>query len=149
MSDNYLRLIPTDPTYLPSEDEIQKTLAILHQLRFDVTLEVVTWDNIEFVDQGANFETVCCPCCGCSLDVLWWAGQMSRSYEASHFRDRTVETLCCACATDLNDLRYSWPAGFARFMVELPNTEDDLSDAELHRLSLVLGIQLRKVWARY
>lgn len=110
---------------------------------------MMTWDEIEFVDQGANFEIVSCPCCGRELDVTWWGGQMSLSYQASHFRDRAVETPCCGCQTDLNDLRYSWPAGFARFMLEFPNLEGDLSDEDLSLISNALAAQLRKIWARY
>jgi len=111
--------------------------------------KAVTWQAIEFVDQGANFETVSCPCCGYSLDVLWWADEMSRSYEASHFRDRAIMAPCCGCLTDLNDLLYSWPAGFARFVLELPNPEADLSDEDLSLVANALAAQLRKVWAHY
>jgi hypothetical protein len=67
------------------------------------------------------------------------------------FEDLRFETGCCATRTTLNDLLYEWPAGFARFALEVSGSGVDgfLSERELEALSCALMCAVRQVIARY
>jgi hypothetical protein len=67
----------------------------------------------------------------------------------NRFTNRAVSPPCCRANLDLNDLRYDWPAGFARFVLEALYALEDLSDSSLAELSEILGTPLRKIWAHY
>jgi hypothetical protein len=148
MSEAYLRLIPTDPTYVPSTEEAKEALATLASFWPDVELTVLNWDEIQFIDQGSNFESIRCPQCGARLDLTWWSQAMSRA-AALRFEDLSVVTPCCSRQTSLNDLIYYWPAGFAKFAISVRNPNKDLEPYETTRLAGMLGTSLRIVWAHY
>ena len=151
MSDNVLRLIPLEPEWVPDPQVGENARRLLQRLlpeASQVTIEVQ--DHVGFVDQGANFESVGCPACGASLDVGWWQAAMEKAME-SQFADLAVSPPCCGARTSLNDLRYVWPAGFARFSLEAmnPNRSGDLDPAEIGQLEALLGCKLRQIWAHY
>ena len=105
-------------------------------------------ERVEFVDQGGNFEGVYCPVCGADLGE-WWPAAMDRAH-AGHFADLAVTAPCCGAALSLNDLRYEWPAGFARFVLEAMNPGvPDLPATTLAELEQRLGAPLRVIWAHY
>jgi hypothetical protein len=91
----YLSLIPEEPSYVPSaEAQTQARDAFRLFLKkkafhlFDeseVEIEVEVSDDIQFVDQGVNFESVSCPACGTEIEFESWKKWMDRSYE-SNFR---------------------------------------------------------------
>jgi hypothetical protein len=58
---------------------------------------------------------------------------------------------CCHIQTTLNDLRYKWPAGFARFIMEVrnPGRSEALTEEEIRQLEHLLGCKLRQVLAHY
>src|SRR5438093_1118722 len=53
----------------------------------------------------------------------------------------------------LNDLRYVWPAGFARFVLQARNPglqgAMDLPAVDRAALEAIVGCRLRTIWARY
>jgi hypothetical protein len=50
----------------------------------------------------------------------------------------------------LNNLRYDWPMGFARYVLEASDPEVDGLNAEhLQASEDALGWKLRIIWARY
>jgi hypothetical protein len=50
----------------------------------------------------------------------------------------------------LNELRYDWPAGFARVVLEAMNPDvPDLPATALAELAQRLGAHLRVIWAHY
>lgn len=104
--------------------------------------------TVRFVDQGGNFEGVFCPHCDADL-TEWWSTAMDRAAEAE-FSDLSVTVPCCDTATTLNDLRYDWPAGFARFFLEVrgPGVPEPPA-AMLEALQRTLGCQLRTIWVHY
>jgi len=151
MSDNYLRLIPTDPEWVPDPLAREKSRQLLEKMlpeAQEITVDV--GDHVGFVDQGANFESVGCPSCGAILDVEWWQGEMDKAME-SNCADLSTSPPCCGRQTSLNDLRYVWPAGFARFTLEAmnPNRGEDLDPTQLGQLEQLLGCKLRQIWAHY
>jgi hypothetical protein len=149
MSDNVLKLIPVDPLYVPEASaqlEATRLLALLVPEAEDVIVTVT--DQVRFVDQGTNFERVSCPNCGSELDTQWWQSAMS-SASKTDYSQLQVSTPCCGSVLSLNELRYVWPAGFARFVLEVRNPDGDISDNYLFLISRILKCEIRKIWAHY
>ena len=59
-------------------------------------------------------------------------------------------TPCCTQPISLNELNYDWPAGFAKFVIEIqePNIKGFEADQVQH-LKKIIGIELRQIWAYY
>ena len=113
----------------------------------EVEVGVEVSEDIQFVDQGVNFESVSCPACGTEIDFKSWKEWMDRSYE-SKFIDRSITMPCCGCETDLNALRYDWPAGFARFALKAVNPDINNGVLPADKLSVlegILGCKLRQI----
>jgi hypothetical protein len=167
MSDYYLSLIPEDPSYVPPADAQARALETFRAfltkkapfqvkpfVRRDepkVEIEMEVSEDIQFVDQGENFESVSCPACGTRIKTKSWSGWMNKSYE-SKFIDRSVTMPCCGCETELNALRYDSPAGFARFVLRAldPDVKNGMLPAEkLSALEEILGCKLRQIGTHY
>lgn len=149
MSENILKFIPTDPNYIP--DMVAQKMARDMLMSFAPQADGVTanvTDKVQFVDQGGNFEQVSCPICGANLSMSWWSQVMNEAHQVG-FSDLLVTTPCCKSACSLNDLRYDWPAGFARFVLAARNPNSDLDDGKIHTLEGILACGLRKIWAHY
>jgi hypothetical protein len=150
MSGTHLRLIPTDPTFIPAPDAQRKAVALLaealphaHELYAEQT------PGVQFIDQGSNFKSVACPLCGTVLDTAWWQRAMDRAWGGKAFVDLLADLPCCGGRVSLNDLMYDMPAGFARFMIDLYEPEGDVGPEAYAELERSLGCKLRKIWARY
>ncbi len=149
MSDNYLRLIPTDPEYVPSSQQIRRALSVIAANPLQSEPEVIITDNVEFIDAGSNWEAVYCPRCGLEIDMRWWRDDaMDRAHE-TRFRDLSVKMPCCGVETSLNELRYVWPCGFAKFQISFLGPGRDLEPVVVERIAAALGTPLRKIWAHY
>jgi len=147
MSDCFLKLIPTDPQYVPqtsdqerAQEAFRSFLPAAEEISFSVR------EQVSFVDPGANFESVACPACGSEL-TKWWPEAMSAAY-ASGFSNLAAELPCCGCHSSLNDLVYVWPAGFARFILEASNPNvAEFPNAQKEALEQVVGCRLKLIWA--
>jgi hypothetical protein len=150
VSDNVLRLIPTNPQYVPetaSAELARKQLAELVPDADEVTQ--TTSGDLQFVDPGANLERISCPMCGQDLPMEWWREQMDEAFKA-RFATLAVTAPCCRANVSLNDLNYEWPAGFARFVLEAMNPGvADLAAAEIATIAEIVGSPLRLIWAHY
>lgn len=149
MSENMLRLIPTDPLYVPSSDAQAQARTVLASLLSEGEVSITMMEEVSFIDQGSNFERVLCPCCGAVVPMEWWSQEMDRAYGASHFQDLSIMLPCCQTPSSLNDLDYDWPAGFARFLLEARSPGSDLTPEHVSLLASVLGCSVRKIWAHY
>ncbi|WP_412029597.1 hypothetical protein [Deinococcus yunweiensis] len=77
MSDNWITIIPTEPTFVPDEAGAQSGLALLEGFAPNSeNVRVIDSDRIVFIDAGANFESMRCPACRAELDIEWWDSQM-------------------------------------------------------------------------
>jgi hypothetical protein len=150
MYENHVYWIPVDPSFVPSEDAARRAAEWLRSRAPEadkVTADVTP--EIQFVDCGANFEALRCPLCAADLSVDWWQGAMDKA-AATEFTDRATTVPCCGANTRLEDLRYEWPQGFARFVLDARNpnigtpTEED--DEHVARL---LGTPVRRILAHY
>jgi hypothetical protein len=148
MSDNLLRLIPDVADYVPPSDRVAIAVSTLSSSYPAALVEANDYPEVRFIDAGGNFEAIYCPCSGDKLDLDWWGRSMDQA-ALSHFADLTVVTPCCGCATSLNELRYHWPAGFARFCLTLAQPPEDIEASIREAVGKVLGASLRRVWVRY
>jgi len=146
MSDNWLRFAPVDPQYLPSleaANRARKLLAALTPHADTVTAKFK--ESVEFFDPGGNWSGVCYHICGADAEP-WRQAAMDTAWD-THFSNLTVIAGCCGASVSLNELRYVWPAGFARFVLEAMNPNiSDLTAAEQGRLQETLGCRLRRIW---
>lgn len=71
---------------------------------------------------------------------------MSKEAEAD-FPLRPAALPCCAAKVTLNDLKYDWPQGFARFSLEAMNPDiPGLTPVQLTEFESILGCPLRKIF---
>jgi hypothetical protein len=149
MSDTILSLIPQDPSHMPDASAQESAVSLLRSLAPQADrVEAQVFDNVTFIDQGENFESVHCPGCKIEVEIASWQEWMSKASE-SEFRDLSLTMPCCGGSTSLNDLIYEWPAGFARFalVIQNPNIDGWLGAEKLAEVGDVVGCKLRQIYA--
>lgn len=149
MSDDYLRFIPTDPDYSPPfvvDQRARQLLASFIPQLAEITIN--RYETIQFIDAGSNWGPIYCPGCGAILADEAWACLVDKA-SVTQFTNLSVLTPCCGISTSLNELRYGWPVGFARFVLSSRDPGADVSQQQHHLLESVLGCHLRKIWAHY
>jgi hypothetical protein len=148
MSDTILKIIPTSPFFVPDDSKQSAARDSLEAAFPEAEIELSCTLNVEFVDQGANFEKVSCNLCGQQLDIDQWHEAMDAAY-TTQFDNLDFMTPCCSATTSLNALRYEWPAGFSKFQLSVLNPESAPSDEVVPNLEEILGTALRVIWAHY
>lgn len=148
MSDHVLQLIPTRPDFVPgAEARAGARERLARALPHAEAISATVWDAVQFVDPGANLESVRCPHCRAELELDWWQEAMGRAHE-QRFEALALTLPCCGAGSSLDALDYDRPAGFARFVLEARNPGvPDLSDRVLRELEAELGCSLRRVVA--
>lgn len=152
VSDNWLRLIPTDPTFVPTALAAHRGRDLLAQFapanESGEPAHIVDAGEIVFIDAGTNFERITCPWCESEIDLEWWQDCLTVA-ASSGFQDLNTRTRCCDVTTSLNDLRYDWPQGFARWWLEVMNPAAWLSEQQLQAVGEAVGHPVRAVLAHY
>ena len=153
MSDSWLRIIPTEPTFVPSSSAAQEARTLLDQFALvsdsGSPSKAVNRGQVVFIDAGSNFNRIECPWCARELELDWWHDRMESAASTS-FQELLVRTPCCDVTTSLNDLRYDWPQGFARWWLELMNPIGGaLSDQQLELIAAALDHPVRTINTRY
>jgi hypothetical protein len=147
MSDDLMRFIPTEPSHVPSDDAQARAIALLRDFtpRADGIKAQIS-QGVEFIDCGANWSGVACPACGADLEGWFW-DELERVRKSSAYRDLSVVTPCCSACSSLQELRFGWAVGFARFVLEVSNANVGgyLSLSQQRALEEVLGCQLRLI----
>lgn len=148
MSENILRLIPSDPAFVPTALAQSQARHLLQALFAASSVEVTVTECPTFVDPGSNLDAIYCPACGTALETTWWQDAMDHA-SGGDFAYLDVITPCCRGKSSLNDLRYDWPAGFASFHMEVSNPGVPTLDPAAHQtLAEIIGAPLRVIWAR-
>ena len=145
MSSNYLRLIPSDPNFMPEEQAQIQARAIFETFvpkAYEISSRA--YENVIFVDAGVNYERISCPFCGAVLNHNWWINEMNWSYNKTNFTDLTTSTPCCEIRCTLNDLRYEWPMGFPRFIIEAIDPGTDIEETQFTILNIFLNVHYEK-----
>jgi hypothetical protein len=146
MSDNWLLLVPADPTFAPSPEAAKLARNLLAEFVPESDEVVADFNEaIVFFDAGGNWSGVECPACGKNAET-WWAHAMDEAFKTA-FQKLRVSTPCCGTQVSLNDMRYGWPVAFGRFALTAMNPNvRDLSSEQEAKLSNILDCELRKVW---
>ncbi|MFC5452368.1 hypothetical protein [Paenibacillus aestuarii] len=144
MSAEVVKLIPTDPEYVPTE----KCIEMIDEWIQRFHAQIIVTEEVRFIDQGANFEKIICPFCLSNIEIEWWQNQMDIASESSFHELKTITT-CCNQQTTLNDLNYIWEAGFARFTIEVLESSSDITKADVLTIGEKLECSLKKVIAHY
>ena len=142
MSESWSILVPVDPSFVPSEDQQQKSW---HTFVTYVPEAVARWEIDEhpcFVDAGGNWSGVSCPRCGAALDE-WWSHAVDTAYK-SQFEDLQVTVPCCGTLQSLNDLDYRWAVAFARSRLVVEGSPE-IPSGVIDRIEGHLGRPLRVV----
>ena len=110
-------------------------------------IQVNLTKRIRFFDGGMNQESILCPWCGQRIESDWWQQHMQFSSDTA-FESRHFPTPCCLTATDLNELSYQWPCGFARFRIAVLNPGRSPTYEDLDNLRFIVGFKLRVLRSR-
>jgi len=148
MSLTILKILSTNPSYVPEKIKQDKAKVFLAELYKNNEVEFYNTDLIEFIDQGENFEKVSCNLCGQEIEIEDWQSAMDKAYE-NLFSDLDFTTLCCHKKTSLNDLTYNMTAGFAKFVITISDAENEIGEKGINNLEEILGTKLKIIWARY
>ena len=161
MSDNYLRIIPTDPNLIPPEavaDQIVKLLGPAFPEADEVVAE--SHGHPVFIDQGANLEAILCPACGKRLPLQpasevdairdWWYGLTDPLGEGNVVQVQATMP-CCQAVVPFSELQFDWPAGVASFEITIlnPGVPDPPSAELKQQVEALLGGPVKYVWAHY
>ena len=93
MSSIILKIISTNPSYIPNKEKLENGKIFLEHLFKGNKIEFVATDTIEFVDQGENFESVSCNFCGHTLEIETWQNLMDNAHK-TQFKDLSFITSC-------------------------------------------------------
>ena len=148
MSDNWIALIPRDPQFVPDEAlqhlAADRLAAIAPEAE---EIEIKVSDHVQFFDCGANLERITCPSCGQDVSVDWWQNRMDDDHNGSGFKLAGYSIPCCGASVRLDELRYDWPQGFARFGIDAMNPDiSELSTEDIQEFETLLGTPLRAIY---
>jgi hypothetical protein len=161
MSDDVLKIVPTDFEHVPSEEAQQQAILALEEILPDGEMcEAQSYEHIEFIDCGENLQAIECPKCGARTTLnyssdedpgmMLWEQINDRLENTSPSKAR-VQMPCCSAEVPLTNLQFDWPATFARFELSIynPNVSENLTPEQLSRLEDILGCKLIQVRAHY
>ncbi|MGI9235560.1 MAG: hypothetical protein ACR2RD_18155 [Woeseiaceae bacterium] len=161
MSDDVLKIIPSDCQFVPDAGTHTKAVQLLESMLPDGEMcEVESFDNVEFIDAGSNLEAILCPACGDRFELdpftegdagmTWWY-KVQDSMMGITVEDLQTTMPCCNASIPFTTLSFDWAAGFARFELSIwnPNISRTLNEEELTKLERTLGCELRQVRAHY
>ncbi len=148
MSDNWIRIIPEQPDFVPDELNQQRAVSYFRTIAPEADeIETLVNDHIVFVDCGANFETVACPSCGTEIAIDMWLGWMEEDFDGKGFTLKSYAMPCCGVRHTVPELIYDWPQGFARFELSAMNPElGELSQEVRSRFQEILGCPVRIIY---
>ena len=142
MSDNYVSLITTGPTWQPTQQAAAQAEAYIRSVFADPDgaqeVTVAFYDRITVVDAGENLERITCPRCADEISLAWYGDLIEQT--EGEFDDLTVTVPCCAATIGLETLRYDWPCGFARFEIAVLNPARAECECRAEELSVVAAL---------
>jgi hypothetical protein len=147
MSDNWIMLIPEDPTFIPVKAKQKLARARLAKIAPQADeIDNIVYDTIQFFDCAANFERIHCPSCQLEISNDWWLERMDADYDGG-FALAEIATPCCGAKCNLNQLVYDWPQRFGRYALSAKNCNmGKLKDKDRHELETILETKLSVVY---
>lgn len=149
MSDHHIVIIPAEPHYLPTAQQIAQAKAALWQWMPEAeSIDEQVSEHVMFHDCGSNFEYVRCHLCAQELTLPEWHLLMDQDYDAQRSFALLPQTLpCCGSVASVHQLDYSFPQGFARFSITAINPRiGAMSPQQTESLQRHLGQPLRVIY---
>jgi len=125
MSEYIVKIIPKSEIHVPELAERSNIINLIRTLGTTLDISEDILNDITFVDQGSNFESIMCDKCDMELEIDWWSEQMKHC-QRGNFEDLSITTPCCRKRSSLNNLEYIWTAGFARYVISIRNPEEEV-----------------------
>ena len=155
MSDNWIRLIPTSPSWQPDSAAAESAVEYVSGLFAGPgdsadEVEAEFYDEVALIDSGVNTASFTCSVCSAVTEVDWVIKVVDERSE--DLNDLNVQLPCCDAEASLDDLDYDWPMGFARFEIGVLNgtrARYELDEFELDEVGKLLGHPVRQVLAHY
>jgi len=159
MSEEVLKLIPEDKSYIPDEGQAEKARVLLEDFFPDgEQAEIQFSEHLMFIDGGENTVKVGCSICATESDLNdevnteWWCKlDAQTSPEDANIEAIEVAMPCCNKSTSIQNIDYFGSVGFAKFELCIwnPYADDGISDQQIKQLETLLGCKLKQVWAHY
>jgi hypothetical protein len=161
MSDDVLKIVPTDCEYVPNIESHQKAIELLESILPDGEMcQVNVYENIEFIDQGENLDTVICPNCKTKSELDIYdehnpvrvvIDRMEESFSKTQPIEAIIEMPCCNNCIPVHTIEFDWPAAFAKSELSIwnPNIKDNLSNDDLGKFEELFGCKLKQIRAYY
>jgi hypothetical protein len=148
MSDDFIVLVPSDPTCAAPLEVQQRVVAVLKRLAPSAASIVPqVSEAIRFHDAGANFESIRCPRCGAEISIDWWQERMDDDSAGDGFRLDSYAAPCCGHTLTMSQLIYDWPQAFGRTSWTVQNANVGEIDAEAKaQLEVAAGFPLVVVY---
>jgi hypothetical protein len=145
MSDNWLRYVPSDPYFQPTQFAAERARTLLKGILPDAEeVSVEFFEKPAFIDPGCNWSGVHCSSCDADADS-WWAEAVSTAAE-QNFASLDTIAPCCQATVSLNELTYIWPAAFGSFVLDAMNpSAEGISAEQFDILGAALGCSVREV----
>jgi hypothetical protein len=155
VSDDYIRLIPTDPVWQPTPQNAAAAVAYVTGLFAEPgddvwAIEARFYDRPTVIDAGMYLERITCPRCHADIALSWFGDFVRRS--GMSFDRLDAQVPCCEAVISVNGLRFEEPMGFARFEVSVMNgtrAKNELDSEELAQVASVLGRPVKQILAHY
>jgi hypothetical protein len=158
MSTDCIKLIPTDPSYVPAKALQKEAIVILERMLPEgEEFRAEVYDRLTFIEQGENLSLIICPACHKKLnryddeDIQEWWHSVEDQEQEQGAEGLMIAMPCCKKEVVFTDLTFDWPAGCARFELNVMNPEisHDLSPEQVAELEAVLKCKLKQIRAHY
>lgn len=151
MSDEFITIIPEQPDYVPDPARQSQGISYFRSIVSDSTeIKSSTSDHIQFVDCGENFENIGCPSCNKVVDIETWQIWMRMDYAEKGFNLNLHNMPCCGYKYSLQELKYLFPMGFAKYSLSAMNSNTgQLSKGQVKEFEKILGCPIRVLYRRY
>src|SRR6185437_12390699 len=94
MSDNWLKIIPSDPLFQPSQPAAELARALLATfIPRAAAIRSEFKPSTEFFHPGGNWSGVKCPACGANAEP-WWQSAMAAASK-KQFAELSTTAACC------------------------------------------------------
>ena len=146
MSDEIIKIIPINYKYIPDQNSLKTLKSIFKNDKVDF---IIT-EDVQFIDQGSNFENVLCNICNKPIDISIWQDLMDKANE-NKFNNLDFITPCCNNKSSLNDLKYIMSAGFSKFSIILNNPDYIFKEHDdiIKKVEIVLNEKVKIIYALY
>jgi hypothetical protein len=154
VSDEYIRLIPTEPYWQPTLEAASAAVEFVGWLFAGPgdAVELVRYeyyDHVTLIDAGGYTTEITCPRCGQDIREWFWDLIVQRRLD---FDELGVRVPCCRAAVRLDEINCDSPVGFAKFEVSAMNAtrgQYELNGEELRHVAALLGHPVTQILARY